>query len=261
MKIEIKERKKCFFSIVIASYNDLDNLIDCIASINAQSFKNYEVLVSDGGSSDGTLDYIKSGIIDKLSWYKSSADEGIYDALNIAFNHISGKWVLVLGADDSLIDSSALARAHQNLNWLGANIGIAYSDIYIKYDYGVVLKRYPEFDEFEIEYNGGAFIHHQSAFILSSAICLVGKFSSEFKIHSDYDMILRVLKISTAFKIKDSFVTYNAHGFSSKLNNLIRSFCEVRTIRKSHGYSSAPMRLLKTFAGSMVRVFFRFLKI
>lgn len=259
MQIKIKNKIDDFlFSIVIASYNVLADLVGCIESINKQNFINYEVVISDGGSTDGTLDYIESGAIVNLSWYKSFADDGIYDALNIAFNHISGKWVLVLGADDRFVDSSSLARAYSYLKHLDEGIFMAYSDIYILYDKGAVLKKYPEFNNFKKNYNGGPFIHHQSAFILRKAINLVGKFSLKFKIHSDYDMILKILKISSAYKINDSFVIYNSQGFSSKLNNFILSFCEIRTIRISHGYPSMPLRLLKTYIGAIVRIFFRF---
>ena len=244
-----------FFSIVIASYNVKSELVSCIESIQQQSFSDYEVLISDGGSADGTSEYLESGAITKLTWCKSAPDLGIYYALNIALDHVSGKWVLVLGADDRLADPDALMRAYTQINRLGADAGIAYSDLFISRDNGVVLKKYPKFDVFEREYNGGAFIHHQTAFINKQSLMNAGWFSTEYKIHADYDFILRILKKSGAFKIEGAYVVFSSSGYSSKIGNLWRSFCEIYRIRKSHGYLPMPPRLLITYIALISRHF------
>lgn len=258
---KIFDKQEPFFSIVIASYNVRHELEMCIDSIQRQSFLNYELLISDGGSVDGTRELISSGEITGLAWYKSAPDKGIYDALNLAIDHVSGKWVLVLGADDRLADSDALLRAYTNMNRLNLNIGIIYSDLYINRDNSVLLKKYPEFDEFERRYKGGAFIHHQTAFVLRDAIVNVEKFSSKYKIHSDYDLMLKVAKTAGAVKIDGAFVVFCSSGFSSKLSNLWLSFREIYIIRKSHGYFPVPFRLLLSYGSLLARRLFPFLRI
>lgn len=244
MKSIESNRDSVFFSILIASYNVKDDLIACIESIQNQIFSDYELLISDGGSVDGTSEYISSATIKNLSWYKSAKDNGIYDALNMALDHASGKWILVLGADDRLADSGALARVHRQISGLGLTLGIAYSDLFISNRKGTLLKKYPELGEFERRYKGGAFIHHQSAFVARESIIRAGKFSKTYMVHSDYDLMLKVLKYSGAVKIRGVFVVFNSQGYSSKLSTLWRSFWEIYQIRKWHGYRPMPLRIL-----------------
>jgi len=250
-----------FYSIVVASFNDEKNLRNLSISLNSQSFLDYEVLISDGGSTDGTLEYISNGGIRNLTWYKSSKDNGIYEALNSALEHVSGKWVLVVGSDDQLADSDSLLRAHKLLNTLPKEVGIAYADLFILRNSKVVLKKYPDYQEFMEKYRGGAFIHHQTAFIKSEFILRVGKFSNLYKIHADYDLMLKISYLAEVKKIEGAFVIFNADGFSSKLSNLWLSFTEIYNIRSMHGIVAMPSRMLFTYSALFVRRLLPFLKL
>lgn len=88
-------------SIIIATYNAAKTLERCLASITAQTFTGWELLIRDGGSSDATLSIIeKYGSI--VTWRESAPDGGIYDAWNMALAHARGEYVCFLGADDAL---------------------------------------------------------------------------------------------------------------------------------------------------------------
>lgn len=247
-----------FFSILVASLNAKNELVSCIDSIKQQDFDDYEILISDGGSSDGTLEYIRTGKIRHLSWYKSSPDGGIYDALNIALEHATGMWILVLGADDKLVDSDALCRAHRFISTNQSTIGLIYSDLFISDNKGIRLKKYPAVSEFSRKYRGGPFIHHQSAFVGRNAIIQAGSFSKNYRIHADYDLMLKVLERNGAAKIDDAFVIYSSYGFSSKLSRLWSSFCEIYSIRKLHGYPPFVLRIIATYMKILLqRIFSR----
>ncbi|MEN9479175.1 MAG: hypothetical protein RLZZ298_570 [Pseudomonadota bacterium] len=249
------------FSIVIATYNDENNLKNLASSLNSQTFLDYEVIVSDGGSTDNTKEYISNGGFRNLTWSKSSSDKGIYDALNIALEHITGKWVLVLGADDKLVDTNSLFQANKTLTKLPEEVAIAYADLFILRNANVILKKYPNYDEFKAKYSGGAFIHHQTAFIKSEFILKVGKFSCFYKVHSDYDLMLGISKLASVKKIDGAFVIFNADGFSSKIGNLWLSFSEVYKIRKAHGLAAMPVRLLITYLALLIRRLLPFVKL
>jgi len=89
-------------SIIIVTLN-ADSVIEkCIRSVLAQSCKNIELIIIDGGSRDGTADIIKK-YEDGIGYWTSEPDEGIYDAMNKALAHISSDWVYFLGADDELL--------------------------------------------------------------------------------------------------------------------------------------------------------------
>jgi glycosyltransferase involved in cell wall biosynthesis len=241
-----------FFSILIATYNVRDELISCVQSINCQTFSDYEVLIADGKSVDGTDEYIRSGVIKRLTWHKSEPDNGIYYALNEATDHALGKWILVMGADDRLADSDALNRAFQQITLKQLTQGIAYADLLISRGAGVGLKKYPEIGEFRRKYKGGAFIHHQSAFIARDSLLRAGKFAVTYLVHSDYDVMLTIQKANDAVKINGAFVVFNADGYSSKLSNLWLSFCEIYRIRKLHRLYPMPLRLFLLYCKTLV---------
>lgn len=241
-------------AIVIATFNCLEKLQCCIESINTQSFNDYEVLISDGGSSDGTKEYIESGEIRNLTWYKSSQDSGIYSALNQAFAEINAKWVIVLGADDSLADGYALSRATSYLKNMPQEVGIAYSNLFIASKGTRRLKRYPSFTAFQSAFSGGAFIHHQSAFFRHDCILRSPPFNEKYKIHADYDLMLNVLKSATGQKIEDVYVVFDSSGFSSKLANYFSSINEIIKIRKSNDLPAFSLNLVLIYLKQFVRI-------
>ena len=249
-----------FFSIVIASLNNINCLKLCVESINIQDFSSYEVLVSDGGSTDGTKSILNSVNIRNLSWVKSSVDSGIYHALNHAFSEVKGQWILVLGSDDKLCDTGALNRAHVAIKEYQnqSHCNLFYSDLLIKSSNGTRLKKYPEFSNFCACFSGAPFIHHQTAFVSRNGVYKFGPFDTTYKIHADYDFMMRVISGSFAIKINDVFVEYNSYGYSSRPNNILRSIDEVRRIRKKLGFPELNIRLTLIYFKLLFRSIFNF---
>jgi len=98
----LTETKQSLVSIIIVTYNASHHLEACLDSIAAQVYPALEVIIIDGGSTDGTLEIIKRypNVVD---FWLSEPDEGIYDAMNKGLKHITGNWVYFLGADDVLL--------------------------------------------------------------------------------------------------------------------------------------------------------------
>lgn len=88
-------------SIVTVVYNGVHTLERTIQSVLRQTYTNIEYIIIDGGSTDGTLDIINK-YNDRIAYWISEPDNGIYDAMNKAVQHTSGDWVFFLGADDIL---------------------------------------------------------------------------------------------------------------------------------------------------------------
>lgn len=93
---------KPLISIIIVTLNAEAYLRTCLRSILNQRYKNIELLIFDGKSTDATLEIIKEHD-DQISYWQSSADEGIYDAMNKAIQRATGDWIYFLGADDKLL--------------------------------------------------------------------------------------------------------------------------------------------------------------
>ncbi|MFD0763435.1 glycosyltransferase family 2 protein [Mucilaginibacter lutimaris] len=89
-------------SIIIPTYNSATILEDCLTSIFSQKEKRIQIIIIDGGSTDGTLDVIKKHQ-EHISYWVSEPDKGIYDAMNKGAKIANGKWVYFMGADDRLL--------------------------------------------------------------------------------------------------------------------------------------------------------------
>ena len=94
-------------SIVIASWNAAKTLENCLCSVIEQEFRDWELLIVDNKSTDGTLDVIRR-YEHHLAWWQSGRDRGIYDAWNQAIARTRGSYVCFLGADDAWSDAGAL---------------------------------------------------------------------------------------------------------------------------------------------------------
>jgi glycosyltransferase involved in cell wall biosynthesis len=87
-------------SVVVATYNAASFLQRCIASLREQTFHDWELIVIDGSSTDGTVDVIRRNS-EAIAYWQSRPDRGIYDAWNQALLHANGEYVCFLGADDT----------------------------------------------------------------------------------------------------------------------------------------------------------------
>ena len=94
-------------SIVIATWNAARTLERCIQSIRQQSFQEWELLIADGNSVDGTQEIIGTHH-DIVAWWGSREDDGIYEAWNRGLERARGEYVCFLGADDAWASTTSL---------------------------------------------------------------------------------------------------------------------------------------------------------
>ena len=96
-------------SIVMATWQAAETLERCLKSTVEQTFDQWELVVADGASTDGTVDLLQSYDA-HIAWWTSENDSGIYDAWNKALGHARGDYVCFLGADDYWAAPQTLAR-------------------------------------------------------------------------------------------------------------------------------------------------------
>jgi glycosyltransferase involved in cell wall biosynthesis len=80
---------KPLISVIVAVYNGAKTLQRCIDSVSDQTYPNKELIIIDGGSTDGTIEIIRSNQ-DQITYWQSEPDNGIYHAWNKALDHASG---------------------------------------------------------------------------------------------------------------------------------------------------------------------------
>lgn len=102
----MKDKK---ITIVTATYNAAATLEQTILSVLNQTYDNIEYIIIDGASTDGTLDIIKK-YSDRLGYWCSEKDKGIYDAFNKGIRQSTGDYIQFLGADDALYEKDTLAK-------------------------------------------------------------------------------------------------------------------------------------------------------
>lgn len=102
-----------FFSIVVVSLNPGERLGQTLQSILEQTYTDYEVIIKDGGSTDGSLDFLKSGnLLEKNPQIHliEEKDSSIYDGMNQAVSHAGGRYVQFLNCGDLFYDKDVLQR-------------------------------------------------------------------------------------------------------------------------------------------------------
>lgn len=95
------------FSIIVVCYNAGEKLEKTIASIRRQTENDYEIIVQDGFSTDGSVEKLSTGADIKIF---RERDEGIYDAMNRAVSHAAGKYLFFLNCGDYFADENVLAE-------------------------------------------------------------------------------------------------------------------------------------------------------
>jgi len=106
-------------SIISIAYNDLLGLKRTLASVQAQSFREFEHIIIDGGSTDGTKEFLHQNQ-KSFSHAISEPDEGIYDAMNKGLTYANGDWALFLNGGDVLKNGSVLAECFADMDNLEA---------------------------------------------------------------------------------------------------------------------------------------------
>ena len=185
------------FSIIICTYNSAKKLSRALDSILMQVFKDFEVLIIDGASTDGTQNIIedyKSKFYGNLR-YISESDSGIYDAMNKGINLAKGEWFYFLGSDDTFYNNSVLANVYKEIttyypdviygNVVLGNTGRIYDGEFTK--------------EKIIEKN----ISHQSIFFHKSIFKKLGSYNVKYKTLSDWDFNMRWINDK---KIKSKYI-------------------------------------------------------
>lgn len=174
-------------SLVIAVLNAADTLEACLQSILDQRHVDKEILVLDGESGDGTVEILKRWT-DRLDYWVSEPDSGIYNAWNKGVRHASGDWICFLGADDRFAGSESLAQ----LVALGEREGAEFvsgrgrlvdaAGRHIKTFGGPWL---PE------KAGWGHAICHPGSLHKASLFQRFGPFSEQYRISADYEFMLR----------------------------------------------------------------------
>ncbi|KPA34233.1 hypothetical protein AMR50_0875 [Leptospira interrogans] len=96
-------------SIITINLNNLEGLRKTLESVKSQTYTNFELIVVDGGSTDGSFEYLKSNL-DLIKKFISEKDKGIYNAQNKGISLSKGEYLVFLNAGDTLLQKKYSIR-------------------------------------------------------------------------------------------------------------------------------------------------------
>lgn len=214
------------FSIITVVRNDLIGLQNTYESVASQQSVVYEWIVVDGGSTDGTVDYLQSLNCEVLTW-RSEKDHGIYDAMNKGIRMCHGEYLVFMNAGDIFPNSTTLSLAAGSL-YVHKNPDVLFGGVELAFANGGVIFRPPKKMERYIWH--GLPANHQATYYKRKALGDV-LYDPTYKICGDYYLIatLYIQGISAAY-IYNSMVKFSVGGASYQ--NLIPLFYEPYKIQR-----------------------------
>jgi len=200
-------------SIIIPVFNAKRTLESALRSIWEQSIRAHEIIVIDGGSTDGTLEVIKSHQANITHW-TSERDRGVYDAINKGIQKATGKWIYILGSDDKLASTDVLESITAHLTDSTPLVYGSVRNVNIKHSL------VPEVHMSSM--GSGLYmrntLHQQSAFYRRS-LFEHQQFDTSLKVLADYDFHLFLFKQGiTGIRVDILIAECEASGLSKQFN-------------------------------------------
>lgn len=197
-------------SVIMAVYNIESTLPAAIESVLTQTYKNFELIIIDGGSTDNTVDIIAS-YRSRVTYFNSEKDNGVYDAMNKGIAASSGEWLFFMGGDDRFYNNDVLSALFANTDLEG--IDFLYGDV----EFTSNGKRYGgERNYIRLAEKN---ICHQAIFHRRHIFEKLGVFNLKYPILADFEMNIRVFRDETLHKkYVPLIITYfNNKGLSSSV--------------------------------------------
>ena len=237
-----KKQKEPLFTIITVVLNQEKYLDETIRSVFRQKYKDFEYIIIDGGSKDKTIKIIKK-YSNRLSYWISQKDKGIYHAFNKGMILARGKYIGIINSDDiytpnALETISKYIKSSPDKDFIFGSV---------KKHWGVLHGYRPE----KIKYSWGFYSSHSTGFFIKrNAAKKVGLYNTKYKYHADYDYFYRMIvkKKLKGFSTKKNELIgiFRRGGFSSKIQ-FRKQFKEELMIRFDNGQNLVLISLIAIY--------------
>ncbi len=216
-------------SIITVTFNCKEDLQFTLDSVFSQDYTNFELIIIDGASTDGTVDLIKV-YADDITFWLSEPDKGIYDAMNKGLKQATGDYVLFLNAGDLFYSSETLKRVNFEGN---PSADIFYGETLIlneqREQVGLRRKSLTKQLVWQ-DFKRGMVVCHQSVIVKRS---IAVSYDLKYEVSSDIDWVLRCLKLSSQTVYVPYPISQFVEGGVSSINRR-ESWNERWVIMKNH---------------------------
>jgi glycosyltransferase involved in cell wall biosynthesis len=208
-------------SIITVNYNNLEGLKKTVESVKNQTYKEFEYIVIDGNSKDGSAEYIQNNKT-LFDYWVSEPDSGVYQAMNKGIEKASGEYLLFLNSGDHFVDYKVLENYHHNVQ----DFDLIYFNLKVIENNKPFIKSYP--DELSFSYFVEDTLPHPATFIKKEAFLKTNFYKEEFKIVSDWKFFIdAVCKYNLSYKrVAKTLSVFYIGGLSSNPKNQSIKFKE-----------------------------------
>jgi glycosyltransferase involved in cell wall biosynthesis len=237
-------------SVITCTWNSARYLGESVASVLAQDHPHIEYIFVDGGSTDGTLDQISA--LKRPYRLLQNVRGGVSRAMNEGLRAASGDVIAYLHSDDYYLQADVLSRVARHLessgrDWLFGRTmalieGELHADNYVapRFSYTSLLR--------------GNFIPHPATFVRRELMLRAGGFNTALKYAMDYDLWLKLAKMSEPLQLDDPLAAFREHegSLSSSSRTRIAAMAEDFRVRLSYAGNN-PIERLAHYARYFVR--------
>jgi glycosyltransferase involved in cell wall biosynthesis len=218
-------------SIITINLNNAEELRKTIQSVIEQSWKEYEFLVIDGGSEDGSIEIIRE-YANYITYWSSEKDNGVFNAMNKGIAHSKGEYLLMLNSGDVLYNKDVL---HTVFVENSISEDLIYGNV-LRESKGAIIDTsfFPESLTFQFFRNGS--LSHQGTFINQRIHTLLGLYDETLKFSADWKfLILAVCKHNFTYKHLPFLITIcNCDGLTCNPRNFAAMKQEVTATLELH---------------------------
>jgi glycosyltransferase involved in cell wall biosynthesis len=215
-------------SIITINYNNLEGLKKTVSSVTNQTWKGFQFIIIDGGSNDGSLEYIKTNE-DVFDYWVSESDNGVYHAMNKGIKNANGEYLFFLNSGDQFYNKKVLEKNNSFLK----EKDIIYFNLKVIDENKVFIKEYPEVLSFS--YFVKDTLPHPATFIKKELFDRIGLYDENLKIVSDWKFFMdAICKNNVSYKkVDDTLSEFHLDGLSSKAESRNIIFSEKQAVLRS----------------------------
>jgi glycosyltransferase involved in cell wall biosynthesis len=224
-------------SVVTVVLNDVAHIEATIQSVLSQTYAGIEYILVDGGSHDGTLDIVRR-YDDRIDYWVSEADTGIYDAMNKGAGLASGDWVNFMNSGDRFVDARVLDSVFAGSPQLDG-FELIYGDTLVIYPAYAGVSKLRRAGSLKNLWRGMQF-YHQSAFFPADLL-RSHAFNPDYAMAADFEVIYSAYAENrTLLHVEKTISAFCAGGVSDRSRQQV--YREYQRIVRAHGKNVSAVR-------------------
>lgn len=232
-------------SVITVVYNRANVISNCIESVKMQTYKNYEHIIIDGLSTDGTVNVVIKSI-DSHIRFVSEIDDGIFDAVNKGLSMATGDIVAILNSDDYYCNCNVFDTVIEEFS--ANEYDLVFGNVqFVRQPHGKPVRKYNSmiFNRNLIQY--GFMPAHPATFMKKWIVDTTGLYSTDYKIAGDFDYLARIFKDGDVkFKAIDVIVAEMVLGGASTAGIKSKILLNRETIKslRNNGYKTSWFKMV-----------------